>query len=109
MAEIAPLQALRFDLARVNDAAKVLAPPYDVIAPPERLALERMHDHNIVRLDLPRGAAGDEDGDRKYAAARRLLDRWVAEGILREDPKPAIYRYEQTFSDPRVSGGPRIV
>jgi uncharacterized protein (DUF1015 family) len=96
MAEIAPLHALRFDLGRVKDAATVLAPPYDVIGEAERAALELGHEHNVVHLDLPRG-----EGDEKYAGARALLDAWIATGVLREDPRPAIYRYEQTFDDPR--------
>jgi uncharacterized protein (DUF1015 family) len=99
MAEIAPLRALRFDLGRVKDAASVLAPPYDVIGEAARAALEAGSEHNVVRLDLPRG-----EGEDKYAGARRLLDAWVAAGVLREDPRPAIYRYEQTFDDPRAAG-----
>jgi uncharacterized protein (DUF1015 family) len=93
MAEIAPLHALRYDLGRVKDAALVLAPPYDVIGEAERAALEAGDPHNIVRLDLPRG-----DGEEKYAAARRLLDDWIAAGVLRQDALPSIYRYEQTFA-----------
>jgi uncharacterized protein (DUF1015 family) len=105
MAEIAPLHALRFDLGRVKDAATVLAPPYDVIGEAERAALELGHEHNVVRLDLPRG-----EGDEKYAGARALLDAWIAAGVLREDPRPAIYRYEQTFDDPRDgAAGRRLV
>jgi uncharacterized protein (DUF1015 family) len=49
----------------------------------------------VVRLDLPRG-----EGDQKYDNARQELDRWIAEGTLRPDPQPAIYRYEQTFAHP---------
>ena len=97
MAEIAPLHALRFDLGRVQDAALVLAPPYDVIGPAERAALEAAHEHNVVRLDLPRG-----EGDDKYASARQLLDQWIAAGVLLQDPRPSLYRYQQTFDDPRA-------
>jgi uncharacterized protein (DUF1015 family) len=92
MAEIAPFSALRFDLTLFPDASKLLAPPYDVIGEAEREALEKRHDRNIVRLDLPRG-----EGDQKYENARTELERWIAEGSLREDPKPALYRYEQVF------------
>jgi uncharacterized protein (DUF1015 family) len=103
MAEIAPLHALRYDFTRVADPAAVLAPPYDVIAEAERAALEAAHEHNVVHLDLPRG-----EGDEKYANAANLLARWITAGVLREDPRPAIYRYEQTFRDPRnfVNGRP---
>jgi uncharacterized protein (DUF1015 family) len=95
MAEIAPLHALRFALTMTDgsEPGRVLAPPYDVISPDDRAALERQHPHNVVRLDLPRG-----EGDDKYGQARVLLDQWIAEGVLREDPRPALYRYEQTFT-----------
>jgi uncharacterized protein (DUF1015 family) len=93
MPRIAAFRALRFDETRLPDLAQVIAPPYDVISPQQRDALEAQHGRNIVRLDLPRG-----DGDEKYANARRMLDQWMAEGVLREDAGPAIYRYEQTFS-----------
>src|SRR5687768_15302121 len=99
MAEIAPFHALRFDLTLFPDASRLLAPPYDVIGEAERAELERRHDRNIVRLDLPRG-----EGDQKYENARTELDRWVAEGSLREDPRPSLYRYEQTFEFPPAGG-----
>jgi uncharacterized protein (DUF1015 family) len=102
MAVIAPFRALRFDPARFPDLGPLIAPPYDVISESERDALERRHDRNVVRLDLPRG-----EGDEKYANARRLLDRWTEDGTVRLDAQPAIYRYEQTF--PYPPGGPRYV
>ncbi len=95
MAVIAPFNGLRYDLARVGDPSRVLAPPYDVISDAQRLDLEARHPQNVVRLELPRG-----DGDAKYANAAALLDAWIAEGILRRDERPALYRYEQTFRWP---------
>jgi uncharacterized protein (DUF1015 family) len=93
MPRIAAFRALRFASSRLPDLARVLAPPYDVISPEQRGALEAQHERNIVHLDLPRG-----EGDGKYANAKAMLDRWIAEGSLREDDRPALYRYEQTFS-----------
>jgi uncharacterized protein (DUF1015 family) len=101
MPRIAPFRALRFDPSHLPDAAKVIAPPYDVISESQRAVLEAQHPRNIVHLDLPRG-----EGDAKYQHARELLDAWIAEGSLREDGEPAIYRYEQTFSFD-VGNGPR--
>jgi uncharacterized protein (DUF1015 family) len=95
MAAIAPFRALRYDLGRCGDAAALIAPPYDVISEEERTALERRHERNIVHLDLPRG-----EGDERYARAGAALERWIAEGTLRPDERPAIYRYEQRFSFP---------
>jgi uncharacterized protein (DUF1015 family) len=99
MAVIAPFSGLRYDLARVGDPSRVLAPPYDVISDAQRLELEARHPQNVVRLELPRG-----DADAKYANAAALLDAWIAEGILRRDERPALYRYEQTFRFPPGNG-----
>jgi uncharacterized protein (DUF1015 family) len=92
MAEIVPFAGLRYDLARVGDAARVLAPPYDVIGEAERSELEARDPHNVVRVELPRG-----EGDARYGAAANLLRAWVAEGVLRRDPTPSMYVYEQQF------------
>ncbi len=99
MAVIAPFNGLRYDLARVGDPSRVLAPPYDVISDAQRLELEARHPQNVVRLELPRG-----DGDAKYANAAALLNAWTTEGILRRDERPALYRYEQTFRFPAGNG-----
>src|SRR5689334_10310028 len=93
MAEIVPFAGLRYDLERVGDAARVLAPPYDVIGEAERAELEARDQHNVVRVELPRG-----EGDARYGAAANLLRAWVAEGVLRREPTPSMYVYEQQFT-----------
>jgi uncharacterized protein (DUF1015 family) len=95
MAEIAPFRGLRYDLSRVGDAARILAPPYDVISEGDRLDLEARHGQNVVRLELPRG-----EGDLRYQNAHQLLESWIAEGVLRLDERPALYRYQQDFQFP---------
>ena len=100
MADIAPFRGLRYDLSHVSDPATLLSPPYDVVSEAERTALEERNPHNVIRLELPRG-----DGDAKYGAARRLLDAWIAEGILLRDERPALYVYEQRFSFPSGAAG----
>ena len=100
MADIAPFRGLRYDLARVGDAAALLAPPYDVVSEADRTALEARDPHNVIRLELPRG-----DGDTKYAHARELLDAWMADGTLRRDDRPAVYVYEQRFQFPVAAWG----
>jgi uncharacterized protein (DUF1015 family) len=99
VADIVPFAGLRYDTKLVDDFARVLAPPYDVIGEPERAALEARHSHNVVRIELPRG-----EGDARYAEAARLLAAWRAEGILRADATPAFYVYEQQFTIPQAEG-----
>jgi uncharacterized protein (DUF1015 family) len=93
MAEIVPFAGWRYDTTRVDDLARVLAPPYDVIGEADRTDLELRDPHNIVRIELPRG-----EGDARYGAAANLLAAWRAEGVLRREPTPSMYLYEQQFS-----------
>jgi len=95
VAVVAPLAALRYDPVRVGSLRDVLAPPYDVISRAEQEALYARSPHNAVRLVLAREA------DRAAAAAATLRD-WVAQGVLRRDGSPALYRYAQTFA---LTGG----
>jgi uncharacterized protein (DUF1015 family) len=93
MAEIAPFRGILYDTNKAGPAAKLLAPPYDVISPEEREKLAALDPHNCVRLILP-----DGEGDLKYARAAETLKAWLGEGILRRDTEPALYRYCQTFT-----------
>jgi len=97
MADIAPLRPLRY---APQDLANVVAPPYDVISPSERLELMARSPHNVVRLILPEG-----EGDAKYANAATLLATWRKEGTLVRDEQAAFYRYDQSFEPP--GGGVR--
>lgn len=92
---LAPFRALRYDPQRVPLAA-VLAPPYDVIDDRQHAELEARDRHNVVRLTLPRDDAGPQAA---YANAAATLAGWRAAGVLRPDPTPALYVYEQRTSD----------
>jgi uncharacterized protein (DUF1015 family) len=99
MPQIRPFRALRFDPANVGDLATVVAPPYDVIEPAEHQRLLARHPANVVRLDLPEDAQGDAPDDR-YRRAARTLATWRSDGVLRKDPHPSIYVYEQDYRVP---------
>ena len=88
---LAPFRGLRYDAG--VDLRTVTSPPYDVIDAAGVEALERASDHNVVRLILPRD--GGSAGDRYLRAATTLRD-WRESGVLRPDPEPALYVYEQS-------------
>src|SRR5262245_25075954 len=97
MPEIQPFRGVRYDIARVGAMSDVVAPPYDVIDSSLQDRLYQMSPYNIVRLELNREEAGDNDTQNRYSRAARFLKDWTREGILRPDDHPALYVYHQTF------------
>jgi uncharacterized protein (DUF1015 family) len=53
-----------------------------------------------VRLDKGKEEASDNDSQNVYTRAAATLDRWIADGILAQDPEPALYPYFQEFTHP---------
>ncbi|TFG38255.1 MAG: DUF1015 family protein, partial [Desulfobacterales bacterium] len=52
MAKIAPFRAVRYNLEKIQDPARVTAPPYDVISPVLQEDLYQRSPFNMVRLIL---------------------------------------------------------
>ncbi len=96
---IRPFRALRYSREQVEDLSVVVAPPYDVISPELHRRLLARDPRNVVRLDLPHDEAGDPE-DERYRRAGRTLAAWRSEGVLRRDPRPALYAYEQRYLIP---------
>ncbi len=93
---VAPFAGLRYDLNIVGSLSNVIAPPYDVIDPALQDQLYRQHPANVVRVILNRPEAGDDE-DAKYARAAEFFRDWQDQGILKRDPEPAYYVYNQQF------------
>ena len=60
-------------------------------------ALHERSPYNVAHIESSRGPEGE-----RFASAGRLLESWLAEGVLRRDEEPRYYAYEQRFS---VQGG----
>jgi uncharacterized protein (DUF1015 family) len=105
--KIHAFRGYRYGIGRVADVSPVVAPPYDQISPEMQRQFLQMDPDNIVRVTLPldMGAPQLEDpqtpsdapGD-KYASAKLVLDRWIADGVWQREEWPAIYAYHQTYS-----------
>jgi uncharacterized protein (DUF1015 family) len=102
---LAPFRAVRYARNRVSGLAEVTSPPYDVIAHDKEDQLIEADPHNVVRLILPRHVPGRPGS--VYDDAARTLRAWQDEQILRRDPEPALYVYEQAAAD--ADGGPRVL
>ena len=93
---LSPFHALRYAEADRSQLSRLLSPPYDVIDEDERRELEAADPRNVVRLILPRDAAGGPHG--AYRAAADLLRQWRTDGMLRADETAALYVYEMAES-----------
>jgi uncharacterized protein (DUF1015 family) len=96
MPGLAPFRGIRY-AARGLALSGLVAPPYDVIAPPQREELAARSPNNVVHLILDPDRPGDQPGANKYTRAARTFAGWLEQGALKRDPKPALYPLEQTF------------
>ena len=78
--------------------AGVLCPPYDVITPLMQQELYQQNDANFVRIEYGRELPHDKDTDNKYTRASDTLTKWLEQGTLKIDDKPAIYLHDHHFT-----------
>lgn len=89
MAKIKPFKALMYTDAK-EKAKQLVCPPYDIISDEQRNALLNKNEHNLIRLELPRG-------ENPYKDAAKTLKTWVSDKVLKSDEKEGIYIYEEKF------------
>ena len=103
MADVRPLPALHYDLARVGSLQTVVAPPYDVIGAAQRAELVSRSPFNAVEIDLPQGGPGEDP----YRHAAGTLEDWLLEGILQQDREPSLWALTQDYTAPDGSSQTR--
>ena len=89
MAEIKPFRAVRYG-ERTGPLDTLVAPPYDVISPPEREELVAKNPHNVVHLTLP-----DDEAD-----AGRLWAEWRGDQTLVDEEEPGFCWLSQDYVGP---------
>jgi len=94
---IKPFRAIRYDKAKVKDISAVVAPPYDIISGKLQDELYRKHANNFVKLELNKITPSDDEQFNRYSRAKNLFDVWLDNGVMKPDPKPAIYIYAQRY------------
>lgn len=99
MPAFVPFRAHRY--APGTDLDLVIAPPYDVLNDADVDELAARSEHNIVRIDVPRG------GDDRYDTAAATLREWLADGVLTTDDAPTFTIYRMAFTD--ATGTPRTI
>lgn len=100
MPAVLPFRGLRYAAARSQALSRLIAPPYDVISPAQREELAARSPHNAVHVILERERPGDVPGNDRFDRTVRTWSSWLAEGVIQQDPRPALYGLEQTFTGP---------
>ena len=80
--------------------AEVVTQPYDKITPAMQDAYHAASPYNLIRVILGRHLPTDTEADNVYTRAAATLQEWRSEGILKEEPEPALYGYAQTYTVP---------
>ncbi len=90
MADVKPFRALRYDEAKAGPLEDLVAPPYDVISPEQRVEYLARSPYNVVHLTLP------DDEER----AGRDFRAWRDEGVLVQDGSDSGWVLSQEYSGP---------
>ncbi len=97
MAEIRPFKGVHYNQILLQDWTKVICPVYDIIPPEQREQLYNQSEFNFIRLEAGRELPQDTPNDNKYSRSADLLAKWLKQGILQQDEKPAIYLHDHSF------------
>jgi len=95
--EVKPFRAYRYDAGVVGNVGDCISPPYDVINEQQQDALYEKSDYNIVRVIKGKTEPTDDGERNQYTRAAEHLNKWIAEGALKEDSAESVYGYVQDF------------
>ena len=89
MVEIRPFKAIRYT-EKAGEPEKLITQPYDKITPEMQEEYYEKSEYNYCRLILP-------IEENRYEMAKKRVDRWISDGILKKDEERALYIYFQDF------------
>ncbi len=96
MATIKPFRGCRYDPAAVGNLSSVICPPYDMIGPELKTDLQQRSPYNAVHLEG--GEQPDPvDPQAGYQQAAGLFQRWLANGVLRQDDTASFYLMRHAY------------
>src|SRR5438876_8843433 len=98
MADVQPLQGIRYNSETVGNLAQVVTPPYDVISEEAQANYYARNPYNIIRLELGMDEPGDTSLNNRYTRAAATFAEWRANSILQQETNPCYYLYQQIFT-----------
>ena len=94
MAELSPILPFIYNAKLVGDVSSVITPPYDVISAEECAIYRARHPYSAIHIELPSARSNSNP----YEEAAKLVQEWVASGVLQPFPEPAMFVHQQTFT-----------
>ncbi len=99
MATVRPFRGLR---PKKEIAARMAAPPYDVLSTEEAREMAQDNPYSFLHvnkpeIDLPEGT--DPYDERVYEKGAENLRRFISQGLLIQDDRPCFYVYKQVMGD----------
>src|SRR5262245_55163277 len=98
MADVQPLQGIRYNSEVAGNLAQVITPPYDVITEEAQAKYYARNPYNIIRLELGMDEAGDTSLNNRYTRAAATFAEWRVNSILQQETIPCYYLYQQIFT-----------
>ena len=98
MAEIIPFKGILYNPEKINDFAKVITPPFDVISKKDQQNFYESHPNNIIRLILGKSGQDDTSQNNRYTRAAEQFNNWLSDDTMTQDKKPAFYLTAIDFS-----------
>jgi uncharacterized protein (DUF1015 family) len=98
MADVQPLQGIRYASEKVGNLSRIVTPPYDVISAEAQANYYARNPHNVIRLELGLEYAEDTSLNNRYTRAATTFAEWRLDGVLRQEALPGYYLYQQRFS-----------
>lgn len=95
MDDIRPFRGIYYDPKVAGYLDRLLAPLPERLSPERAAAIAARSPYNVLNLIAGDGAPGDTVDSNRYTRARKLLLEWTRSGVLRREPQPMFYLYEQ--------------
>ncbi|NWF96553.1 MAG: DUF1015 domain-containing protein [Candidatus Thorarchaeota archaeon] len=97
MVRVKPFRAYRYNLTKVGSYDRVVAPPYDIIKGEMIDKFQGLSPYNIAWITKSKSQPGDNEHNNQYTRAGELLEKWLEQGVLVQDPTESFYVYGQDF------------
>jgi uncharacterized protein (DUF1015 family) len=99
MAQVFPFRAFRYNPATAP-FERVLTQPYDKISPSMQEKYYAADPHNLIAVEKGRAYPADTPQNNVYTRAAAVLESWIHNHIVEQDPAPSFYVYSQEYTVP---------